>query len=326
MKTLPPLRFRPVFYQAIEKEVAGIFYRALYRRLQREIDKSKIYQNRSDVLVEAIRIGRVEYENGFFTGEFSAAISKRLMELGAEFNGRRKAWVITSRAIPSDVMLAVAEANAKYQALASSLVRTLDETDLDKEVENSGLESAYFGTTKQMDKDFVDAVKSIVVTPQLSRAQLKTIASEWTNNLKLYIQDWTQSEIVSLRRKVEVNGFSGQRFSNLIKLIQDSYSVSKSKATFLARQETSLLMSKMRETRYSDIGIYQYRWSGSLDQRERPDHLALQGKVFEWSKPPITDKRTGARNNPGEDFNCRCQAIPIIPGDEWSAGASDGRE
>jgi uncharacterized protein with gpF-like domain len=40
-------------------------------------------------------------------------------------------------------------------------------------------------------------------------------------------------------------------------------------------------------------------------------HRALDGTIQDFKNPPITDKY-GNRNNPKEDFGCRCQAIPIV--------------
>jgi len=80
----------------------------------------------------------------------------------------------------------------------------------------------------------------------------------------------------------------------------------------IARQETSLFVSKYREERYTGAGITEYIWSTSKDQRVRPDHAALDHQVFSWDSPPVTDRATGKRNNPGADFGCRCLALPVI--------------
>jgi len=107
------------------------------------------------------------------------------------------------------------------------------------------------------------------------------------------------------------NTMSGQRANNIVKLIQANYNTSLNKAKFLARQETSLLMSSMREQRYKDAGITRYKWSTSHDERVRPLHKRVNGQVFSWDNPPIVGE-LGEALNPGEDYNCRCVAIPII--------------
>jgi hypothetical protein len=47
------------------------------------------------------------------------------------------------------------------------------------------------------------------------------------------------------------------------------------------------------------------------DERVREEHAALEGQTFAWSSPP-------AVGHPGEDFQCRCVALPVI--DELKEG------
>ena len=103
----------------------------------------------------------------------------------------------------------------------------------------------------------------------------------------------------------------GSRAENMVKTIISEYGVSRRKAKFLARQETALLMSKYQEERFKDVGVTKYRWSAAMDARTRPDHKLLDGKIISWDSPPITNRKTGARNHAGADYNCRCVAIAI---------------
>ena len=134
----------------------------------------------------------------------------------------------------------------------------------------------------------------------------------YTENLDLYIQGWYDEQILRLRDKVYQNVAEGYRAENLVETIMSERDVSKRKAIFLAKQETSLMVSNYRELRYKDIGVSKYQWSTSQDVRVRADHRALNGQIFDWEHPPVTNKQTGARNSPGEDFGCRCIAIPVL--------------
>jgi SPP1 gp7 family putative phage head morphogenesis protein len=58
-------------------------------------------------------------------------------------------------------------------------------------------------------------------------------------------------------------------------------------------------------TRQQAIGINSYIWHSQDDARVRPDHAANDGQIFNWDTPPPT-------GNPGEDYNCRCWAEPVI--------------
>ena len=159
---------------------------------------------------------------------------------------------------------------------------------------------------------FEKAVRAISISPKLTEAQRDIIADEWGRNLNKYIKSWADKTIFELRDRVQANTFAGRRAEALEDVIRENYGVSQRKAQFLARQETSLLMSKFRETRYGQIGVRRYRWSTSHDERVRSDHKHLNGKVFSFDSPPVTDARTGARNNPGEDFGCRCVAVGLV--------------
>lgn len=47
-----------------------------------------------------------------------------------------------------------------------------------------------------------------------------------------------------------------------------------------------------------------YTWHTVGDERVRDDHADRQGETFRWGQPP-------EGGHPGEDYNCRCWAVPI---------------
>lgn len=316
MKLLKPIILKPEYYEAIEKEIMRFLHNHFYRPLMlaTQISDDEL-KNDKDPLADAVRNGTVDYEAGKFTGNFNAAISRQLRELGATFNDKTKSWSLNADKVPVSVSMAKANADFAFEKMRKAVIKTLDDSTIDSvfahHFAHSYLQEKYEQAIQWMNDDFKKTVKSISIPPQLTGAQKKIIAEEWTNNLKLYIRGWTRENTVALREKVEKNAYAGQRAGNMVKMIKDNYGVAENKAKFLARQETSLLMSKFRETRYKDVGIQKYKWSTSGDQRVRDDHKHLDGKIFFFSSPPIVDKNSGRRGNPGEDFNCRCIARPV---------------
>ncbi len=273
--------------------------------------KIKELVNAADPLESAIRKGSIYFESGLFKGSFNARTSKQLREIGARFNPKSKTWSY-SGVLPPGVSMASADADARYSAVKDRLIASIDSVDLDEINSISSIPDVYDRTIEEMEEAYQKTIKSISLAPKLTQAQKGMIAAEWGQNLDKYVKEWTQENILELRQKIQENAFAGRRSSAIIKEIQKNYGVSKRKAKFLARQETSLLMSKFRETRYKSIGSNRYRWSGSMDERERHDHKMLEGQIFSWDEPPVTNTKTGARNHPGEDFGCRCVAIPVI--------------
>jgi SPP1 gp7 family putative phage head morphogenesis protein len=78
------------------------------------------------------------------------------------------------------------------------------------------------------------------------------------------------------------------------------------RAKLIARDQTQKLNSVLTRTRQENLGINEYEWQTSDDERVRETHKRNNGKVFKWSDPP---KETG---HPGDDIQCRCNALPII--------------
>ncbi|MCP1120101.1 phage head morphogenesis protein [Robbsia andropogonis] len=103
------------------------------------------------------------------------------------------------------------------------------------------------------------------------------------------------------------------RASEIAREIMRSGEVAKSRALTIARTEVSRTAATLTQARAQSIGSDSYIWRTSGDSDVRSDHRALNGKVFQWSNPPIADERSGARAHPGCIYNCRCYAEPILP-------------
>ena len=98
----------------------------------------------------------------------------------------------------------------------------------------------------------------------------------------------------------------GQSIRTITKTIQETTGVIKSKARFWARDQLGKTYSQLREIRQREAGFPGYIWMTSLDRRVRPSHRELHGQYFAW------DEQTPIGVKPGEDFQCRCDAIPAF--------------
>lgn len=68
--------------------------------------------------------------------------------------------------------------------------------------------------------------------------------------------------------------------------------------------------AKANERRQREAGVKRYTWRTKRDGRVRQRHAELDDTIQLWSRPPVISK-DGRRGHPGEDYNCRCVAIPI---------------
>ena len=63
----------------------------------------------------------------------------------------------------------------------------------------------------------------------------------------------------------------------------------------------------INQLRQQDLGIERYVWRSQDDAKVRDSHADFDDQVFRWDQPP-------ARGHPGQAFNCRCFAEPVVPG------------
>jgi len=104
------------------------------------------------------------------------------------------------------------------------------------------------------------------------------------------------------------------RAKTLAKEILSSGEVCESRAMLIARTETARTASNLTRARAQYVGSTHYIWHTAGDSDVRAGHKAMNGKIFRWDDPPEVDENGRyMRHGPGEIWNCRCWAEPIIP-------------
>ncbi|WP_298768838.1 phage minor head protein [uncultured Fibrobacter sp.] len=106
-----------------------------------------------------------------------------------------------------------------------------------------------------------------------------------------------------------------------INAINTKYTKNKSK--FIARNETGNLNGAIQRTQMEGAGFRYYKWMSMLDGVTRDTHRSMNGLVCKWEDDTVYSddggktwkKRTGSMfiGQPGQDYNCRCTAIPFDP-------------
>ena len=282
---------------------------------------SYLYKNAKDpndpnegqnALIRAILRGRVQYTGEHFEGTFSIAVSRAIKAMGGTWDQRTKKWHIKRAQLSPQVSVAIGTASGLVQRTKERIGKHLDKLQELMENDPEFTFDKAFGTSLNTLEDrFEKGIEGITVAPEFTPEMLKNLAEKYSHNMNLYIKKWTKESIVRLRDRVLINTFQGKRAENLVSSIEHDFMVSATKAKFLAKQETSLLMSQFREERYKSAGVEKYRWLTAGDSRVRGYHKRLNGKIFTWDNPPVVDA-SGHRAHPGQDFNCRCVAVPLV--------------
>lgn len=317
VKQLRPILDKHTYSRSITRILDEFFIYTFWAEIAKILKPVGELQNaKEDVVIEAIRSGRIEYFNGKFYGKFNSKISKALIDMGAKYNKVTKTFDIAQDLLPINVIEAIAASAVLAATIRKQLLDFVNSFNIEKYMPD--LQKVLDVPLDEIlddldDQAYLTLKDAITIEPKLSPEMKADLKREYTENIKLSIKNFTEKQIIELREIVEENEFKRNSNESLVKQIQDRYGVAQSKARFLAQQETSLLTAKYRELRYKDAGVYKVKWSTSHDNRVRDSHKKLDGQVFDLREtPPIIDERTGQRGWAGEAFGCRCVLIGII--------------
>jgi uncharacterized protein with gpF-like domain len=121
----------------------------------------------------------------------------------------------------------------------------------------------------------------------------------------------------------------------LYQQIQHIGGVSKNRAKFIARDQTSKISGEITKFQNKEAGIATYQWSTSRDSRvvgtpggkypkgneKHGNHYKMEGMYCKWDDSTVYSvdgvrwkKRTAdmPKGNPQEEIGCRCVAIPVL--------------
>lgn len=316
VKKLKPIHDKLKYSRSIDKTIWKWWQKSFWTPLLNLFNK-ELYNDNESIIIQALRDGKIRYINGEFVGKFNAKLSKALQDLGAIYNKRRGSYVIDRMLLSAEIVQAIALAEMAAGALRVAVLQFINNFKLEDYLDDLSqllqisLDDVYDDLDEQTIKTLQD---DITVEPVFSKQERQRLNEKYINDVSKSIKNFTNEQINKLRQMVEKNYFYKNSDEALIKQIMKEFNVSKNKAKFLARQETSLLVAEYRKIRYERVGIKRYQWSTSHDDRVRQKHKELDKKVCYFDDPPVTNEK-GDHNNPGEDWQCRCIPIPIFEGE-----------
>ncbi len=313
------LRLKDSYWIQTDRELSQLFYDLFFHELFSLVDEqtNSFENDRFSALKSALRSGKIHYQDGKFTGKFTVAISKELSRF-AKHDSRSGIW---KGRPPADIQTVAAAANFRAQSMIQKAQRLIDQMEprVDEVVKN-----IRFDFAKPLDDMDVESVKdmhSLGIHPEMTPEIKAKLNEDYNQNQKLNVKNWAPNQVLRLRDMTERALYTGVSPRDFAQMIMSEWGVSKNKARFLARQESSLFLSKFRRERYTDAGITEYIWMSAADTRCReankwgqPAHGPggpLHGHRFTFGDPPASGPH-GEKQEPGEPFGCRCIARPVI--------------
>lgn len=97
--------------------------------------------------------------------------------------------------------------------------------------------------------------------------------------------------------------------TKMARQLRDALEISRARAILIARDQTVKLAATLDQERQTEAGIKRYRWRHSRKARPRKEHVARDGLLFEWAKPPYD-------GHPGHAINCGCKPEAYIDLDD----------
>lgn len=142
----------------------------------------------------------------------------------------------------------------------------------------------------------------------------------WMNELIAASQNFVFENLSELNAIISDGYRNGLSQDEVKELCRKHYEQSKSWFESMTSDRVSTLNSELTKAEHTDAGVKFYVWKSQHDNRVRQSHRSFDGKIFSWDAPPdgwyVTKSKglvlTGRRCHPGEDYGCRCCAIPIF--------------
>lgn len=315
-KTLVLKDFRNLkkYSKLIENKIKSDLWEMIYAPMFKILNiKAK---NSGNVLMDALDRGDIFYTGTGFKAKkrFSNAVSSELIRLGAKYDRFTHTFVIEKNLLSIDLQRTISESVLRAQTKLNMINSFLADVELNL---NQIIETMVF--TNEV-KTILDEVgnevkvnfkKVNLIEPELTNAQVEQISQDYTYNMQYYIKNWATKKIPALRLRVQEAVLQGYRADQVEDMIKKEYPKMAYKAKFLAQNETSIMLSALKKSMYSEMGFTEFIWQTILDGRERPLHKKLHGKICSFDNPPVIDENTGQTGLPGQTYNCRCNMIPI---------------
>lgn len=153
----------------------------------------------------------------------------------------------------------------------------------------------------------VESVAGINLAGIVQEGNLETVLRLKTRENVALIRSIPEDYFDRIERLVYESVIQGRKSaSSMIEELRELGAQSDRRARFIARDQTAKLNAAMNRERNQALGITEYVWKTVRDERVRESHAKKHGQRFRWDDPPAD---TG---HPGEDYQCRCVAEPVI--------------
>ena len=155
-------------------------------------------------------------------------------------------------------------------------------------------------------RQFDRQIKTVLgVNPIISEPFLEPMVQSFVERNAALIKDIPDQSIARVETKLRTGIEAGDSLKTLTATVQNELRIAKNRAKLIARDQTNKFLGNLNELRQTSLGVEEYIWSTSKDERVRSSHAARDGRKFKWDDPPPD-------GHPGIPIQCRCTALPVL--------------
>lgn len=333
-----PVHINEYFLKQIAAGLKKEIYDSLFKQIFAVLNDKTIYNDKK-TLINAIRSGRIYYENGAFRSSkpFSNAVADELEKIGAKF--KYGAYYIERATLPLELentlALVATRETAKVAALNGLLVKLSELIGQESAVRlfiSKAVDRMYSKLIKDLEETTQDGGKVPVIELVRTKEQAKKVTEDYIHNMDYWVKKWKEKEIVKMRQDVADMVKNGSRTETLKTYFMNRWGIAERKAEFLARNESGIAGSVIKATHYQDMGCTHFKWLRSTSKEKRELHLEYAKEtgnqygiggtnIFSFSDPPIIEqikvgnsfvpKPDGQKGLPQQTYNCECNLVGI---------------
>lgn len=248
---------------------------------------------------------RVKYERALFA-EIDEMANSLVYWLRAAYRANEPATVALAQdASPVDVL------QTAFDTLARRWIRKFD--DMAPRLAGHFARASKSRVDRALAADLRKS--GFTVKFQQSRAMRDAYAAIVDENVGL-IRSIAEQHLAGVRTVLMQSVQTGRDLATLTDHIEKRTGVTRRRAAFIARDQNNKATAVMVRTRALELGVTRARWLHSAGGKEpRHEHVAFSNArgTFDLAKGHDFHNGEGVVW-PGTAINCRCVALPIVPG------------
>ncbi len=234
METLKPVEVSEFYIDRVAAGMRKYFWENIFAQIFEILADKNTVINSKQELINAIRSGKIYYENGAFKGKFNNRISQTLEDMGAKF--RYDGYYIERSLIPVEYAQAIGIVEAQTALKLAALNKYLLNLDNDNVRLEKYISTAVEGMFKKLSVELYESAKDknvpvislgyVAPDIKIPRTTAKSIEKYW-KDIEAKQKDLKASGKSKEEIQEEINELNKQAFENAPKLEIDDIALNK---------------------------------------------------------------------------------------------------